>query len=467
MARELASNDSKVIFTLTAIFVSSVALLVVYVANLQQEIISTTALESAKRYSSVLAEFRTVYTSEVINRIAVHSEIKITHDYANTDSAIPLPATLSMILGDRIGSDLDGAETHLYSAYPFPWRQNTGGLIDPFRIDAWQALTKNPDRPHYVFTQYKGRPVLRYATADLMRESCVQCHNTHPDTPKTGWKTGDVRGVLEIIHPMQATLEQTAAGKRDMFILTAIVTIFGIVCLVTLVKKFKATTVELERRVDARTQEIRHIEKQLTKSKKMAAIGEISSGMAHEVNQPLGAIKLTISILKSALDQSDQKKALLQTDRIDKQVDRIDKIITQLNTFQHGSHTSRFRPTVVSDIINNAVEQVTAHHTNTDIVVSVDHPNSIQPVYANIIDMERVLINLLTNAIYAVENNINKRIEIRAHDTGDKVILSVSDNGPGIPRDIIDKLFDPFFTTKPVGKGTGLNAHQNGPTSAH
>ena len=112
------------------------------------------------------------------------------------EGAIPLPATLSMLLGNRLAEKEDHGQTRLYSPYPFPWRTKSGGLRDDYSRDAWKALNKRPDEPFYRFQDIDGRPSLRYATADLMRSSCVHCHNNHPDTPKHDWKEGDVRGVL-------------------------------------------------------------------------------------------------------------------------------------------------------------------------------------------------------------------------------------------------------------------------------
>lgn len=161
-----------------------------------EDLVETIALENAALYSQAIEEFRTVYTSEVVST-AREQGIEVTHDYRDKEHAIPLPATLSMILGQRIGEHEAGAETRLYSAYPFPWREEESQEIftDPFAQEAWDTLTANPEIPFYRFEEMGGRRFLRYARADLMRSGCLNCHNTHPDTPRTGWKEGDVRGV--------------------------------------------------------------------------------------------------------------------------------------------------------------------------------------------------------------------------------------------------------------------------------
>ena len=134
--------------------------------------------------------------------------VTVTHDYRAHDGAIPLPATFSMELGRRIGDKGSGMQVRLYSDYSFPWRPE-GGPRDAFEKDALRHLRERPDSPFFRFEDLAGRPVLRYATADRMREPCIACHNSHPASPKTDWKVGDVRGVLEITRPMDRVVAQT------------------------------------------------------------------------------------------------------------------------------------------------------------------------------------------------------------------------------------------------------------------
>jgi len=159
------------------------AIILVHNSRVARNLTESTALHDAKLYSDAISEFRTLYTSEVIE--TVRDDVLVTHDYKKHVNAVPLPATLSMLLGKRIGNREDGSETRLYSKYPFPYEDRLG-LRDEFGESAWDHFNKYPESPYYRFDTIEGRRVLRYATADLMRPSCVNCHNTHPDTPKTG-----------------------------------------------------------------------------------------------------------------------------------------------------------------------------------------------------------------------------------------------------------------------------------------
>ena len=99
----------------------------------------------------------------------------------------------------------------LYSDYPFPWRRREGGAQDDFEREALRRLREQPEEPYYRFEEWRGRPSLRYATASRMRASCIGCHNSHKDSPKTDWKEGEVRGVFEVIFPVDKSVAETGA----------------------------------------------------------------------------------------------------------------------------------------------------------------------------------------------------------------------------------------------------------------
>src|SRR5215475_3389880 len=198
-----------------------------HVSRLQSNLIASIAIQDASLYAQALAEFRTLYTSEVVETVRSRG-IEVTHDYMTHAGAIPLPVTLTMLLGKRISAHETGAQVRLYSPYPFPSRRAEGGLHDTFAQAAWDYLQHHPSTSFHRVEEVQGRPSLRYATADLMRPSCVNCHNTHLDSPKTDWKTGDVRGVLEIIFPLDTAVAQTRVGLRGTFALMVVMSGVGL-----------------------------------------------------------------------------------------------------------------------------------------------------------------------------------------------------------------------------------------------
>ncbi|MCH8041910.1 MAG: DUF3365 domain-containing protein, partial [Nitrospinae bacterium] len=229
-------------------------------AQLSDRLIHTMAIQEAKRFSHALTEFRSLYTSEVVAR-AASKGMEITHDYATREGAIPLPATLSILLGNRI-AESDQGQMRLYSRYPFPWRKD-GGPHDEFEREALAHLTQDPTQPFYRFETFEGRQVLRYATADLMREACVDCHNNHPDTPKSGWKVGDLRGVLEVIHPFDEAAAQISWDLQWLLIGILVLGGLGVGGLGLVISRLRRDSQTLEKRVADRTIELQEANQEL------------------------------------------------------------------------------------------------------------------------------------------------------------------------------------------------------------
>ncbi len=195
-----------------------------HLSRLSEDLVRSTALESAAQESEMLEELNSFYSAKVVDKVKRFG-VNVTHDYANKNGAIPLPASLTIDLGNHISEKSErGMSVRLYSDYPFKSRKD-GLPRDDFE---WQALGKlrvNPKEPVSKFEEYKGRPSLRYATARVMTESCVNCHNTHPESTKTNWKVGDVRGVMEIIRPLDRDVERTRSGLRGTFLLIGVISI--------------------------------------------------------------------------------------------------------------------------------------------------------------------------------------------------------------------------------------------------
>jgi hypothetical protein len=191
-------------------------------SRLSEYLVRTSALESAAQQSEILDEVNNIYSADVVDRAQLKG-VPATHDYASRKDAIPLPATLTINLGRQVSERSEsGVQVRLYSDYPFRWRKD-GGPKDDFEQTALARLRENPDTPFYRFEEFQGRPSLRYATARRMQDTCVQCHNGNPDSPKRDWKVGDVRGVLEIIRPLDRDAARARAGLRGTLILMGVI----------------------------------------------------------------------------------------------------------------------------------------------------------------------------------------------------------------------------------------------------
>jgi len=145
-------------------------------SRLSEDLVRASALEGAAQQSEMLHEVNTVYTAEVADRVR---GIPVTHDYLDRPGAIPLPATLTIKLGQGMNErGQTGVQVRLYNDVPFRPRPD-GIPRDEFEWDALRQLRENPETPVYRFEEADGRPVLRYATTRRMQEACVRCHNTH------------------------------------------------------------------------------------------------------------------------------------------------------------------------------------------------------------------------------------------------------------------------------------------------
>jgi len=160
-------------------------------------------VQNARLTSDALKEFNEYYTSEVVARLTDRT-IQVTHDYVGKKNAIPLPATMSVELADRISQKGSGMRIRLFSDHPFPWRREEGGPKDEFQEEALRQLRAAPGAPFYRLEDLQGRRSLRYATASRMEKRCVDCHNSMKESPKRDWKEGDVVGVYEVSIPVDA-----------------------------------------------------------------------------------------------------------------------------------------------------------------------------------------------------------------------------------------------------------------------
>ncbi|MGL5080476.1 MAG: adenylate/guanylate cyclase domain-containing protein [Microcoleaceae cyanobacterium] len=244
------------VFVLTILFCIGIGIAMSNMQHLASELIKSQALKNAAQYAQALREARTLYSADAVSPATSTGAVVATHDYAMAPGTIPLPATFLIELGERIRTMQSGVSVRLYSDYPFPWRKETGGPKDKFEQAALKALRQSPDWPYYQQEMIGDRPVFRYAEADILRPSCVECHNSYPGTPKTDWKLGDVRGVLEIIQPLDAITQQVESGLRDTSIMLTGLSVLGISGLTLVMGRLRQTSKELERRVIERTAEL-------------------------------------------------------------------------------------------------------------------------------------------------------------------------------------------------------------------
>ena len=264
IGRMMVLMQRKTITVLFFVFCVGVAFMTLQAHSTHKRLIKSAVVQEASHYTDMLAEFRSLYTSEVAVRAAAHGT-EVRHDYLSKDGAIPLPATLSMLLGERITSKRTDGQVRLYSDFPFPWRGD-GGPRDDFERQALLKLRQNPEEPFYRFEDSAGGQVLRYATADVMRTSCVSCHNSHPDTPKNDWSPGDVRGVLEVTLPMNDAVVQASGELQATYVLVGGASLFGLAGLIIMVHRLRGTADHLHRHAEESDSQLRETKRRFERA---------------------------------------------------------------------------------------------------------------------------------------------------------------------------------------------------------
>ncbi|MBF0396379.1 MAG: response regulator [Desulfobacterales bacterium] len=229
---------------------------------------------------------------------------------------------------------------------------------------------------------------------------------------------------------------------------------------------------ELERRIQARTKELDKVQGQLFHTSKLATLGEMSAGLAHEINQPLGGISLISKTFRKLMQRNQLTNEEIEQglNDIDSSVKRMDNIIRHIRTFARQDQL-RFEKIDIRESIRNAFtlldEQLRLH----DIKVIKDFDENIPLIYGEPFQLEQVWLNIMVNARDAVDDNANRikkdnlneleyiktiKISCRFDQAENNIIVECNDNGIGISTENIVKIFDPFFTTKEVGRATGL-----------
>ena len=188
------------------------------------------ALHSAVQMAEQFKTIRAYYTENIIKKVTASGALKPSINHKGEADSVPLPATMIHDLSELLAEQ--DTRLSLFSAYPFPNRADR--QLDGFQQEAWDFLQRNPDQYFSRQETLNGHEVYRVAVADRMvAEACVNCHNSHPDTPKSDWKIGDIRGVLEVVTSIDGQIASGSslsgkiiAGVVLVGLMLAVVTVF-------------------------------------------------------------------------------------------------------------------------------------------------------------------------------------------------------------------------------------------------
>ncbi|UZE22675.1 sensor histidine kinase [Pseudomonas sp. B21-056] len=222
-----------------------------------------------------------------------------------------------------------------------------------------------------------------------------------------------------------------------------------------LAKLRQRSRAELERLVEERTRELRTAQEGLVQSAKLAALGQMSAALAHEINQPLTAQRMQLATLRLLLDHGRVDDAYKALKPVDDMLTRMAALTGHLKTFARKSPSGLRERLDLAAVVDQALQLLNTRLRDEQVtsVLNLTRPAWVR---GDAIRLEQVLINLLRNALDAMAGQPVKRLDIRLEADEQLWRLTVSDSGTGIAEEHLAQVFDPFFTTKAVGDGLGL-----------
>ncbi len=210
---------------------------------------------------------------------------------------------------------------------------------------------------------------------------------------------------------------------------------------------------QLEDRVERRTAQLRETQKQLIAAGRLTALGEMSAGVSHELNQPLAAMQNYAENGRKFLRKGDTERASENFSFLEEQVHRIDRIIRSLRAFARNEE-QEIRPVDFVEALDVALSLAETRLRQDGITLSRHEPDAPVIVMAGKVRLQQVLVNIINNAIDAMENSDPKRLSFALRADTEKAVLDIADTGAGISDP--EKVFEPFFSTKDVGKANGM-----------
>jgi two-component system, NtrC family, C4-dicarboxylate transport sensor histidine kinase DctB len=319
-------------------------------------------------------------------------------------------------------------------------------------------------------------PGITLVRAVLPGETAGNYLFTSISVPTTTWQ-------LNYLVPVDAIIASTVREFR-LLVLSVLVPLF-LVCALVLWRRqagairfarVQAIQAELERRVDERTDDLlrardrlqaeiaghkategrlQGVQQELVQANRLAILGQVAAGVAHEINQPVATIRAFAENAKVFLDRKQEGAAQENLSSIAALTERIGSITEELKAFARKGRTAP-QPVLLRDVVDGAVMLLRSRFAGRLDALNIHPLPDHFVVKGNRIRLEQVLINLFQNALEALEDAPGARVEVKATAAGDEIIVTVEDNGPGIPSNIRPLLFTPFSTSKEKGLGLGL-----------
>ncbi|MCX7912832.1 MAG: ATP-binding protein, partial [Dehalococcoidales bacterium] len=275
-----------------------------------------------------------------------------------------------------------------------------------------------------------------------------------PDFQKGGGRVtenlvvgGETAGLLEIYSPR----DNLYVRKKNHLTKTLAERISGAIRQIELEQSLCHYYEHLEEEVEKRTKDLEQVQEKLIRSERLAAVGELASGVGHELRNPLNVIRNCVYLLNMALEEKGDEEAKNTLKILDKQVDIANKIVTDLLDFTRITPPSQVR-VELKNVINESLSWISVP---SSITIKNNVNSGLPPVKTDPEQMSRVFANIISNAIQAM-NAQGGELAINAGTEDGYIWVKFRDTGCGIPEENLNRIFEPLFTTKPKGIGLGL-----------
>ena len=279
-------------------------------------------------------------------------------------------------------------------------------------------------------------------------------------SPLIGYESVGVRGdgtEFPLMISVRKMLPKQSPSLRDLALekdeaKRFLVTVIDISRRKGLEMELKRANNSLETKVEERTKALSEAQNELIQAGKMAALGRMSTAVAHELNQPLTAIRNYVAICKQLLNQPEMLTENLS--EIDLLTQHMAQITSQLKTYAYKKPEDK-KPVSIQMVVEHSLLLFKQRIVDDQVELTTQLPGNTLYVLGDNTRLEQVIVNLVNNALDAMSASAERKLSIEV-TYSDKVIISISDSGMGIAADLLDSLFDPFVTSKKIGDGLGL-----------
>jgi two-component system NtrC family sensor kinase len=371
------------------------------------------------------------------------------------------PAYMTRQVFELASEGNSGLRGHITSLKP----HRPGNEPDEWERSALLAFQEQGKVEVSSYEQLDGKPYLRLMRAFYTEQSCLKCHANQ------GYKLGDIRGGISVSIPLDIFIKQEQTERRTIITSLIIMWLLGI----GLIRSVRSRLTQSLQRENSSVNALNAAQVKLFQQEKMASIGQLAAGVAHEINNPMGFVTSNLGTLEKYMSKINEYLGIVESGRdsasarsslkidyvlkdsgqlITESLDGATRVKNIVNDLNNLARSDQAEP-VLTDL-NSCLQSVLNIACNEiKFVADIEKQfGTIPEILCHPQQLSQVFINLLTNAGQAIKGHGS--ITVRTWSEGEYVYVSVADTGSGIAEEIRARVFDPLFTTKEIGMSAGL-----------